>query len=1087
MILSIPDQAARSAILDTQNSFIVQAPAGSGKTGLLVQRMLALLAQSQDPESILAITFTRKAAEEMRQRIGDALNLKHTDHMPAFQLKTYQLAYKVSQQHPQLDLEQLQIMTFDALCQKISYFKNSEHALHPFPETLYRTAARSFLNYPNTTIKESLRILSLYLDGRHDRMISFFMALLDKRDQWLPWLMRPHPTAETQSHAINAVLAQHAQAVMQQLDTHAINTLIEALKYTHPMRTQQDIHAPAEALITPSAQQVELLTFIASIVLTRSGDWRARIDSRQGFPSPSSQHTPTLKSIAQQQKTNMIQWIKRFKKDIVIKENLKMIHILGSNKNLLQDTQMISALTACLPQLAAHFKMTLNQNKCHDFLETSLSAINQLENTEEASPDIIQQVESIYHILVDEAQDTSLTQFRLLSALTNTWSNDQTKTLFIVGDPMQSIYRFRQAKVSLFEKMRQSGINNHTLKPLHLSSNFRSNSRIVDYANKTCSSLFPKQLDFELGAIPYHTSTAIQPAATPAECHWLLEGNFEQQADWIAQHISTQQQAQPYRCAILLRSRTHINTLIKSLKNANIAFQAEAMHPLAKTQHIIDLIALTQAIADQDNTLQWHALLHAPWYGFTLQELARLSHNQTQTILTSLKDHSDLKNDFGRRCKHAHDLLFNAIAQLNTDPLDQVVRQVWFKLQGPSTIKNLNDIGDIESYFQELKKLLEHVGWPAIADLNTTMSKIYGQSFSIQAPESHSCEIMTIHKAKGLEFDHVYLPFLDQPFAAQSEQLLWWHSMIDEAQQTHCLLAPCAPIKGKNPLTDYLKTLNKQKDHYESQRLFYVAITRACQSLHLIAAVNAKGQPENQNTVLAKIWPTLTPEERQTISKSQNQTLETPPKALPVITKRLKTRPSSEQCTSKWQPSQIEHAPSHTPQSHFGEMMHHALYLLSLPSNQHDFSNIQTHCQYWLQDQAIIPSEQHLLLERFQLSLNRLKTDQRLQWILSPHLEAQSEYCFYHESKRWRIDRTFVEDNVRWIIDYKTTPQPKNLNIQEWKEALKAQHRAQLETYAKFFIEHQPQQTIKFGIYGTENLSWISWPAQTFQHSTERA
>jgi ATP-dependent helicase/nuclease subunit A len=1086
--LSIPDQAARSAILDIQNSFIVQAPAGSGKTGLLVQRMLALLAQSQEPESILAITFTRKAAEEMRQRVGDALNLPHIEHMQAFQVETHRLARKVSQKHPQLDLDQLQIMTFDALCQKISYFKASEHSLHPFPEILYRTAARSFLNHSNPEIKGSLRVLSLYLDGRHDRMVSFFMSLLDKRDQWLPWLMQPNKTEETQSYALNAVLAQHTQAVMQRLDAHALNTLIEALNYTHTVRTQQGISAPAEALITPSAQQIQLLKFIATIVLTRSGDWRVRIDNRQGFPSPSSQSSPTLKNIAQQQKTNMIQWIKRFKEDLVIKENLNMLSILPSSENLLKDTRMIGALTACLPQLAAHFKMTLNHKKCHDFLETSLSAINQLENTEEASPEIIQQVESIHHILVDEAQDTSLTQFRLLSALINTWSNDQTKTLFIVGDPMQSIYRFRQAQVSLFEKMRQSGINNHKLKPIYLSSNFRSNAHIVDYTNKTCSELFPKHLDFELGAIPHHPSESTQSATTPVQSHWLLEGNFNQQADWVARHISAQQRThtQPYRCAILLRSRTHIDKLVKALKNADIAFQAEAMRPLAQTQHILDLIALTQAIADQDNALQWHALLHAPWYGFSLQELAQLSQNQTQTILKSLKHHSDLKNDFGTRCKHAHDLLFHAITQLNTYPLDQVVRQVWFKLQGPSTLKNISDIGDVETYFQELAKLLEHVGWSAIADLNTTMSKMYGQSFSIQAAETHTCEIMTIHKAKGLEFDHVYLPFLDQAPAAQSEQLLWWHSMIDEAQQPYCLLAPCAPIKGKNPLTHYLKTLDKQKDYYESQRLFYVATTRARQSLHLVAAVNAKGQPDNQSTLLAKIWPTLTLTERQTISEGENQTLQTPPEALPIMTQRLKTRFPIEHSASKWQPVQIEHAPQNTLQTHFGQMMHHALYLLSLSSGQHNFSNIETHCQYWLQDQAIMPSEQPLLLERLHLSLNTLKTDPRLHWILSSHLEAQSEYCFYHDSKRWRIDRTFIEHNVRWIIDYKTTPQPTNLNIQQWKNALKHQHQIQLETYAKFFIEHQPKQAIQFGIYGTENLSWVTWPAQIFQHSTER-
>ena len=78
----------------------------------------------------------------------------------------------------------------------------------------------------------------------------------------------------------------------------------------------------------------------------------------------------------------------------------------------------------------------------------------------------------IQHILVDEFQDTSYTQFELIEKLTAGWEPGDGRTLFLVGDPMQSIYRFRQADVSLFLKARQEGIGNHTPRAADIECQF---------------------------------------------------------------------------------------------------------------------------------------------------------------------------------------------------------------------------------------------------------------------------------------------------------------------------------------------------------------------------------------------------------------------------------------------------------------------------------------------------------------------------------------------------------------------------------------------------------------------------------------
>src|SRR5208282_6001314 len=105
-------------------------------------------------------------------------------------------------------------------------------------------------------------------------------------------------------------------------------------------------------------------------------------------------------------------------------------------------------------------------------------------------------------------QDTSHTQFELLKTLTAGWEPGDGRTLFLVGDPMQSIYRFRQADVSLFLKARESGIGSITLEPLQLQTNFRSRPAVIAFVNSACGQTFPVEHDIEAGAIAYSESFA---------------------------------------------------------------------------------------------------------------------------------------------------------------------------------------------------------------------------------------------------------------------------------------------------------------------------------------------------------------------------------------------------------------------------------------------------------------------------------------------------------------------------------------------------------------------------------------------------
>jgi len=170
------DAAAREAALDPTQSFIVQAPAGSGKTELLIQRYLALLATVQQPEQVVAITFTRKAAAEMRRRVQRALRAA-ADAAPSDQpheRTAYELARAVVARDRALDWQvlaqpqRLRIDTLDAfnawLARQLPLLAGGVAAADVVdkPDDLHREAARRCVSELPATMEPSARACGFY-------------------------------------------------------------------------------------------------------------------------------------------------------------------------------------------------------------------------------------------------------------------------------------------------------------------------------------------------------------------------------------------------------------------------------------------------------------------------------------------------------------------------------------------------------------------------------------------------------------------------------------------------------------------------------------------------------------------------------------------------------------------------------------------------------------------------------------------------------------------------------------------------------------------------------------------------------------
>src|SRR5207302_938268 len=216
-------------------------------------------------------------------------------------------------------------------------------------------------------------------------------------------------------------------------------------------------------------------------------------------------------------------------------------------------------------------------------------------------------------------------QLALLERLTAGWAAGDRRTVFAVGDPMQSIYRFREAEVRLFlEAQRTLRIGTVPVTFIDLTRNFRSQARIVEWLNDVFPPVFAARDDPWRSAVAYAPSVAACPAIarTPTLD---VYADPEAEAEGVVSLVKAALAAQSEHIAILVRARPHLNSILPAVRRGGIAFAAVDLESLAQRQAILDLLSLTHALTQPADRLAWLAVLRAPWCGITLPDLYTLA------------------------------------------------------------------------------------------------------------------------------------------------------------------------------------------------------------------------------------------------------------------------------------------------------------------------------------------------------------------------------------------------------------------------------------------------------------------------------
>ncbi len=1097
------DVTQRQLAVDPERSVIVQAPAGSGKTTLLVERYLGLLAVVEEPEEILAITFTRKAAAEMRHRILSFLDptfASNEPHEQAALAKARAVEDKVSEWGLRDNPQRMLIRTIDSFNHYLARTMPVASQLGPVPApaenttALYREAARRVLAEIDSKdpLANDLRTLLLWRDHRSRDIEDLLVSLLGKRDQWLRAL---GVTGTPDRTALEAVLKERVVHELRRASKALNDALVDAGiavdELVGLLRFAADsLHNDGrESLITqcagmtalPGDDPVDLPLWqsLADALLTKNGEFRRSITITTGFPPK----TP--------QKDLMVSLLDR------IGHNVHLAELVHAARNLpdphYQDDEWaaLAALVRVLERAAGELELVFASAGQTDFAGLAAAALRGLGDQESGYTDLALYLDKrIRHILVDEYQDTNWAQYELLEKLVGGWQPDEARSLFLVGDPMQSIYRFREAEVGLFMRTRAQGIGDQSLESHQLTRNFRSRREIVDWVNDRLGPIFPHTENISAGAVAYAPS---EPGrGDGGRVRVLARPNATQEAEAIAEAIGQaldQNRDQPdYKAAIIVRARGHLVEILPALKQRGIAYRAVKLDPLTQRPVVQDLLALTSAIRQPADTAAALAVLRSPVCGLSLADLTALAGDGRQ-----LSDHDALERlngDARARATRVLHALADAQIQWQRRPLRDLAEGAWHRMGGPLCCERpVTDVKEAQAFFDALS-VAENEG--LLDDWNDFVELLDGRFTEGDPPSDEvRLEILTMHGAKGLEWDLVVLPGLNRGTRGQDRELLNWLPFTPDEGDEQVLLAPLRSARqARDPaLNELIRAEQNNRDGYEHQRLLYVAATRAREQLILSAFLDPARDDIKPaaGSLLADLWPTVGGEFLDSLSESAaDSPVDNDQSVSPTLPDQ-----SIRRSPCGWQPAQparLDWTPRLPPRERdieiefnwagiqarrSGTVIHRLLERVgrigieNLDQAQRDrlLRRIPALLRAMGSGLAGVNEATPEIARAFERTLD----SETGQWILSNrHHQAACELpisgLLDGQLINAVIDRTFIDqDGTRWIIDYKSGYHEGG-NLDNFLQEEATRYAVQLSNYRRLF-EQMGETNIKTALY----------------------
>ena len=834
------DADARAYAVDPRHNVVLEASAGTGKTSVLVARYVNLLKAGVDPANILAITFTRKAAAEMRERILRELR-RAADASELDRARWLDLRDR---------LGDIAISTIDAFCLSLLREFPLEADIDPAFELADETEVPRLIA---TSLDRTMRILVAI--AREDRDVALVLAQLGigRTRDGLATLVDRRLVARDALDRFLARGPRHLEALQICRDAAAalgdvlqgipggLAAFLNAGPEAHPRYSLflRDVHRLEGLGDEPEAVIRSVLERVSGHFLTNEG--KARKGSSI-YPYNQGQY-PTKDAMKRH-------------RDAVFAAAPRVEQVMFAfNRDL--NVVLARGVRRMFAVALDQYRRALDERAVLDFSDVLEKALELLRQMDEFSQSRYRLESRFHHVLVDEFQDTSRAQWELVSLLVQAWGEGlglaANPSIFVVGDRKQSIYRFRDADVAVLQHAAEyiQGLRPEGRARRSIARSFRAVPGLLHFVNDVFTEMsqpdagssgftyedrdrFPVEPIVSGAADVHEPILGVAVAETPDECAAAV-------ADEIAAILAGSatirdkgtgiaRPARPGDIGILFRSRSTHREFERELNARNIPTHVYKGLGFFDADEIKDVVALIRYLAEPTSHLRTAAFLRSRFIRLSDVALARLSPDLASVLTPAAAGDDDavLEEEDREVLAFARPAVARWLGLVDritpAELLDAVLAETGyaFELSGPRRRQAWENLKKMRGLIRRMQNR-GYATLPRIADYLISLSAGDESNAVIEALDS--VNLMTVHAAKGLEFPIVFVVNLAKGASGPPRPV---RVTVDSQDQ---------PSVSVGPFVSDTDEVEKERERHETRRLLYVALTRARDRLYLASTL----------------------------------------------------------------------------------------------------------------------------------------------------------------------------------------------------------------------------------------------------------